>query len=83
MVIEPETNIPTPVLTNEIFPADSTLWFVRDLMIVAITTPILYWLLNCTLYFLVIPLFFIYVGMVSPQFVAKIMIILQFSAFLL
>lgn len=56
MVIEPETNIPNPVLTNEIFPADPTLWFVRDLMIVAITTPIIYWLLNRTRHYLVFAL---------------------------
>lgn len=38
MVIEPEilSAPPSQILTNEIFPADAPLWFVRDLMIVAI-----------------------------------------------
>ena len=47
---------PSPILTNEIFPADTPLWFVRDLMIVAISTPVLYWLLKRTRHYLVLTL---------------------------
>ena len=58
MVIEPEilSAPPSQILTNEIFPADAPLWFVRDLMIVAISTPVLYWLLKRTRHYMVLTL---------------------------
>ena len=58
MVIEPEilSAPPSQRLTNEIFPADAPLWFVRDLMIVAISTPVLYWLLKRTRHYMVLTL---------------------------
>ena len=36
------------------FPANPPLWFVRDLMIVVLCTPLLYWLLNRTRYYVVL-----------------------------
>ena len=58
MVIEPEilSAPPSQILTNEIFPAYAPLWFVRDLMIVAISTPVLYWLLKRTRHYMVLTL---------------------------
>ena len=42
---------PEPLCT---YPADSPLWFLRDLMIVVLCTPLIYWLLNRTRYYAVL-----------------------------
>ena len=41
---------------NVIYPQDVPLWFVRDLMIVVLCTPILYWLLKRTRYYFMLAL---------------------------
>ncbi len=40
--------------SSGIYPADLSLWFVRDLMIVVLCAPLLYWLLNRTRYYAVL-----------------------------
>lgn len=45
-----------PEITSAIYPQNAPLWFVRDLMIVVLCTPILYWLLRHTRYFFVLVL---------------------------
>lgn len=52
---------PTPAGTevymnalNSVFPINIPLWFVRDLMVVVLFTPLLYWLLKRTRYYLVL-----------------------------
>lgn len=47
----PTTN---EIVDNSIFPADSPLWFVRDLMIVVLCTPVLYWVLKRTRHYFVL-----------------------------
>ena len=42
-----------PPLNNSIMPQDGPLWFLRDLMIVVLSTPIIYWLLKHTRHYLV------------------------------
>lgn len=44
------------IVSSDIYPADVPLWFVRDLMIVVLCTPILYWILNRTRYYFVFTL---------------------------
>lgn len=44
---------PTSIVGDGIYPQDIPLWFVRDLMIVVVCTPILYWLLKRTRYYMV------------------------------
>lgn len=44
------------VVNNNIYPQDAPLWFVRDLMIVVLCTPMLYWVLNRARYYFVIGL---------------------------
>ncbi len=44
------------VVSNNIYPQDVPLWFVRDLMIVVLCTPLLYWLLQRTRHYLVLVL---------------------------
>ncbi len=41
---------------NTCFPEDKPLWFLRDLMIVVLTTPIIYWILKRTKYYFVLAL---------------------------
>ena len=43
-------------IRNAIYPQNAPLWFVRDLMIVVLCTPILYWLLKRTRYYFVLAL---------------------------
>ena len=53
--IQPETSTTTSeVVSSNIYPIDVPLWFVRDLMIVVLCTPILYWLLKRTRYYFVL-----------------------------
>lgn len=42
------------IVANNIYPADLPLWFVRDLMIVVLCTPLLYWILKHTYYYFVL-----------------------------
>lgn len=51
MIILPNTEAD---LTNSIYPQDVPLWFVRDLMIVVLCTPLLYWMLRRTRHYLVL-----------------------------
>lgn len=44
------------VVNNSTYPQDGPLWFVRDLMIVVLCTPILYWVLQRTRYYFVLGL---------------------------
>ena len=55
--IQPEspTSI-SEVISNSTYPINIPLWFVRDLMIVVLCTPILYWLLKRTRYYFVLSL---------------------------
>lgn len=41
------------VIPTTCFPEDKPLWFLRDLMIVVLTTPIIYWILKRTRYYFV------------------------------
>lgn len=54
MIIMPLTENET--VSNNIYPLNVPLWFVRDLMIVVLCTPILYWILNRTRYYFVLML---------------------------
>lgn len=46
--------IPAETLkSNAIYPQDGPLWFLRDLMIVAVSTPIIYWLLKHIRHYLI------------------------------
>lgn len=55
--IQPElTTSANEIVTNNIYPIDVPLWFVRDLMIVVLCTPVLYWLLKRTRYYFVLAL---------------------------
>ncbi len=42
------------IVVNNIYPADLPLWFLRDLMIVVLCTPLLYWILKHTYYYFVL-----------------------------
>ena len=44
------------MVTDGIYPADIPLWFIRDLMIVVLCTPVLHWILNRTRYYFVLTL---------------------------
>lgn len=50
--IQPESS--ESVVNNHIYPIDVPLWFVRDLMIVVLCTPVLYWVLKRTRYYFVL-----------------------------
>lgn len=50
--IQPESS--ESVVGNRIYPIDIPLWFVRDLMIVVLCTPVLYWVLKRTRYYFVL-----------------------------
>ena len=52
ILVDPTASIEAS--TSLTYPADFPLWFVRDLMIVVLCTPLLYWLLNRTRYYAVL-----------------------------
>lgn len=51
------------VVSNSIYPQDVPLWFVRDLMIVVLCTPLLYEMLKRTRYYLVLGLGILWFGL--------------------
>ncbi len=53
ILINPTASVEAPESLST-YPADVPLWFVRDLMIVVLCVPLLYWLLNRTRYYAVL-----------------------------
>ncbi len=53
ILVQPTASVEAPA-SLATYPADVPLWFVRDLMIVVLCAPLLYWLLNRTRYYAVL-----------------------------